>query len=203
MPHSSIRSRPTRPDQPRPAKSCSHGGIFMILRTKLSRRCGNASLWNRPICDRSENERHELSLASPDSPGILQDEQGQAEQQDRQCTENRHRNRKRPVVPEPLTAHVGKSHQAIRRHSRSQPDDRDQDLRNNHCFHLRRRPTKPYSRIGMCGGAFLAEAYAADREGISAPLWRQCEWEYRPDSADSFLPGTASIPPRLSSRPRR
>ena len=146
MPHSSIRSRPTRPDQPRPAKSCSHGGIFMILRTKLSRRCDNASLWNRPICDRSENERHELSLASPDSPGILQDEQGQAEQQDRQCTENRHRKGKRPVVPEAFTAHVGKPHQAIRRHGRSQPDNRDQDLRHVHYFHLRRRPAKPYSR---------------------------------------------------------
>jgi len=73
-----------------------------------------------------------LFRSSPDSPGILQDEQGQAEQQDRQCTENRHRKGKRPVVPEAFTAHVGKPHQAIRRHGRSQPDNRDQDLRHVH-----------------------------------------------------------------------
>ena len=69
--------------------------------------------------------RGTLFRTSPDSPGILQNEQGQAEQQDRQCTENRHRNGKRPVAPEAFTAHVGEPHQTIRRHRRSQTDDRD------------------------------------------------------------------------------
>ncbi len=87
------------------------------------------------------------SVLQPSSnrPGILHDEQDQAEQQDRQCTENRHRNRERPLAPELVTAHVGKSHRAIRRHGRSEPDNRDRHLRHVHCVHLRRRPTKPYS----------------------------------------------------------
>ena len=45
-----------RPGQinPRPAKSCLHLGISMVLRTKLLRRCDSASLSNGLVCDSPE-----------------------------------------------------------------------------------------------------------------------------------------------------
>lgn len=91
-------------------------------------------------------EGEEFSGSSGSLPDALRDEQEQTETQHDECAGTGPRDGTCAVLPELLAAHMGKSHETIRRDRRPHPDDCHQHPRQIHCIPVGRTLMPPYPR---------------------------------------------------------